>query len=624
MKMKSKNASDELRRRVKSRLALPDGAAILVGVSGGVDSMALLHVLLTLGYKCSVLHVNHKLRGKAADDDAAMVRTTCRLWQVPFRTVDADASETSAIGGESLQMAARRLRYDAFASEAKALSISFVAVGHNLNDQAETIVLNLSRGTGPEGLAGMRSIRWLAADIRLVRPLLGESRDAIAAYAQAESINWREDSSNEDESFTRARLRAQVMPHLDAAAICRSASIMTDWVDQVLRPSVTRHYSAAAKENRLDTSVLASLPPVMACRLIMEALRTWLPGVTVTHDLAERILELVGKQAGRRIETGSGTVWRGRHEIVFSSDSDEGRTYEGMLSVDHSIALPQGRLSLKITTASPASLRHPLDAWIDADRVKLPLKVRPWEAGDRVKPLGMNGRKKVSDIMTDNGVPVDKRSKQFVVCSGDDIVWVVGQCLSDDYKVTSETRSFGRLRLEAPDEDKVLFKDAAEIQARVREIARELVATHADKRPIVIVLLRGAFVFAADLIRAMDFPLEVDFWGLSSYGDALESSGTVEEVLPLNSDVRGRHVIVVEDIVDSGHTLSSVRKMLTRHEPASVVVVTLLQTRDSVMSVDHAGFISDKYFVVGYGLDAAQKMRNLPDLYYLRSKPLPE
>ena len=620
--MKSKNTADEFRRRVKSRLALPDGAAILAAVSGGVDSMVLLHVLLALGYKCSVLHVNHKLRGKAADDDAALVRTTCRQWQVPFRTVNADASETSAIGGESLQMAARRLRYDALANEAKARSIGFVAVGHNLNDQAETIVLNLTRGTGPEGLAGMRPMRSLAADISLVRPLLGEARDAIVAYAQAESIIWREDSSNEDESFTRARLREQVMPHLDAVAICRSASIMKDWVEQVLRPSVRRHYSLAATDNRLDMSVLVNLPPVMACRLIMEAMRMWLPGVTVNQDLAKRILGLVETQAGRKIETGNGTVWRGRRALIFSSDSDKGRAYGGLLSADHSIALPQGRLSWQITTASPESLRNPLDAWVDANRVKLPLKVRPWEAGDRVKPLGMTGHKKVSDIMTDNGVPVDRRSWQFVVCSGDDIVWVVGQCLSDDYKVTSETVSFGQLRLEAPEEDKVLFKDAAEIQARVREIGRELAATHADKRPIVIVLLRGAFVFAADLVRAMDFPLEVDFWGLSSYGDALESSGSVKEVLPLNSDVRGRHVIVVEDIVDSGRTLSSVRQKLTRHEPASVTIVTLLQTRDSAMNVDHAGFISDKYFVVGYGLDAAQEMRNLPDLYYLKSHPL--
>ena len=133
----------------------------------------------------------------------------------------------------------------------------------------------------------------------------------------------------------------------------------------------------------------------------------------------------------------------------------------------------------------------------------------------------------------------------------------------------------------------------------------------------MIVLLRGGFVFAADLIRAMNMSLEVDFWGLSSYGNALKSSGTVKEGLPIQTDITGRHVILVEDIVDSGRTITHARAELARYDPASVTVVTLLLARGSTKAVDHAGFITGPHFVVGYGLDAAQAMRNLPDLYYL-------
>ena len=162
----------------------------------------------------------------------------------------------------------------------------------------------------------------------------------------------------------------------------------------------------------------------------------------------------------------------------------------------------------------------------------------------------------------------------------------------------------------------VLFKEAEEIQARVQTIGAALADSHAGKRPVVVGLLSGAFVFMADLVRAMDIPCQVGFWQLASYGTDRKSRGVVREVKPLDTDVRGRHVIVVEDIVDTGATLAHVRTELEKKKPASVTVVALLKTKNSTAQVDHVGFISGDHFVVGYGLDLAHEKRNLPDLYY--------
>ena len=237
---------EQFQGRVNARAPIPKGAPVLVGVSGGVDSVVLLHVLVALGYRCQVLHVDHGLRQAEAANDAQFVKDLCRSMDLTCHIVQIDVESEAESTGASLQMVARKLRYEALARHAKSSGIAYVTVGHNQNDQAETILLNLSRGAGPEGLAGMRSMRPLTNGIMLVRPLLGETRDAIVTYAKAANLKWKEDPSNRDETYERARMRHQVLPHLDADAVARSASVMQGWVDQVIRPVVAESYREAS------------------------------------------------------------------------------------------------------------------------------------------------------------------------------------------------------------------------------------------------------------------------------------------------------------------------------------------------------------------------------------------
>ncbi len=164
-----------------------------------------------------------------------------------------------------------------------------------------------------------------------------------------------------------------------------------------------------------------------------------------------------------------------------------------------------------------------------------------------------------------------------------------------------------------------LFKDAETIQARVREIGNVLTQSHYGKHPIVLGLMQGAFVFVADLARAMDLPCTVDFWRLSSYGTDTKSSQSVRELMPPTVRLRDRHVILVDDIVDSGRTLTHALHRLAEHSPLSITVVALLQNEASPVAVDHVGFVSGGDFVVGYGLDVAYELRGLPALYYVEN-----
>ncbi len=162
-----------------------------------------------------------------------------------------------------------------------------------------------------------------------------------------------------------------------------------------------------------------------------------------------------------------------------------------------------------------------------------------------------------------------------------------------------------------------LFKDAETIQARVREIGKVLTQSHYGKHPVVLGLMQGAFVFTADLVRAVDLPCTVDFWRLSSYGTGTKSSQTVHELMSPTVRLCDRHVILVDDIVDSGRTLTYALRRLVEHAPQSITVVALLQNEASPVAVDHVGFISGEDYIVGYGLDVGYELRGLPALYYL-------
>ncbi|WP_263788558.1 tRNA lysidine(34) synthetase TilS [Salinibacter grassmerensis] len=445
------------------RHALLDDEPVLVAVSGGVDSMTCLSVLRRRGIDVHALHANYGLR-EGADADEALVRRWCTEQSppVPLSVVALDAKARAASHDESLQEAARRLRYDALATEAAEIGAPAVATGHHRNDQAETLLLNLVRGSGPEGLAGMRPARPLEADpsVTLVRPLLNARRDAIESYAESTGLPWRTDPTNQRHDYDRGVVRTDILPRLESHfegatdALARSADLMQEYVDQALRPALrqrmTRTYTDRDEGGALSVEALREAPPVWRRRLLLEALRRALPTAPYSRAVAEELEALVEAQVGKRVEVGAGTVWRERGQMRFVPDA---ATPDPLppTSVEWGtpVSIPQGRLRVARCDEQPSSLNPgtPHVAYADADRLGTTLTVRSWADGDRIRPLGLDGTKPVSDLLTEARVPPHRRMDVSVLCGDGRIAWVVGHRLDHRVRVRPATDRVARLIL---------------------------------------------------------------------------------------------------------------------------------------------------------------------------------
>jgi len=443
------------------RLIEPE-AGVVVGVSGGLDSVVLLHMLQKLRYDVRAAHVNYRLRGAASDDDEAFVRACCRRLGVPIMAEACNAEDYAAEHGCSIQEAARDLRYAFFARVAAGAGARYVAVAHHQDDQAETVLLHLFRGAGLEGVAGMPLQRPLepSSRIMLVRPFLGVRRAVLAAYAEAEGLTWREDESNRSMKYQRNVLRSAVLPLLESyfgasvrENIARSASLVRAYVDDTFHQTLEDHFALAAQGDtdggRLDLDALRLLAPVWRRRILLEALKRWLPAAPRHAALARQVDALFEAQVGRRVVVGGGTVWRERGYLRFVLEDgiNAGMYDHALVHPGETLNLNTGTLAVEAVPERPARLDAgaPGCVLVDADRLTFPLTVRRWQPGDRFRPLGMAGTKKVSDFLTDEKIPAHQRATIRVLLSGDEIVWVVGLRPAHGVRVRAGTERFVKI-----------------------------------------------------------------------------------------------------------------------------------------------------------------------------------
>ncbi len=448
---------------IETHQLLEPGEGVVVGVSGGVDSVVLLHVLYVLGYVPRIAHVNFGLRPGEADADEAFVAGLCTAMGVPFYARRVDTRAFARAENLSLQAAARALRYAFFDSIAAEAGVRKVAVGHHRDDQAETVLLNLFRGAGLEGLAGMPPSRPLqeGSPTVLVRPLLAVSRADIEAYARARKLAWRTDLSNAGMKYRRNALRNEVMPLIEerfgpdvGARVAQAASVLQAYIRGPFRRCLADDLAACTRETQaLDVACLQRHPAPWRRRLLLEALARWLPGAPRRAATAEALDALSTAQTGRRLIFPGGMVWRDRARLRFIPASDGDRD-SGIIRVDAGtpVMLEDGVLQVDVLPEAPDEVHQPDPCveYVDAERLSFPLILRPWRAGDRFSPLGMSGRKKISDLLTDMKVPAHRRKHVRVLCAGDEIVWVVGFRLSEPFRVHPETRRYARLSYSFP------------------------------------------------------------------------------------------------------------------------------------------------------------------------------
>jgi tRNA(Ile)-lysidine synthase len=457
---------NKVQRTIDRHRMLTPGETVVIGVSGGVDSMVLLRVLLRLRerYRLSlhVAHLDHGLRGVESAEAAAFVGRQCERHEVPATITVADPVALRDRPGGSLQNAARNLRYRFIDRVADERGATKIAMGHHQDDQAETVLMNLLRGSGTRGLGGIPPVRG-----RIIRPLIECSREEIEAYALHQEVPYVEDSSNQLLSYSRNRIRLQLLPELAkgynprvAEALASAAAIFA--AEDALLTAMTEEQLPAMVIFRSDRELVLSVPrasPVpsgLRRRIVRRSahlLRGDRPGFSFRQTLALERLLLSDKAQGTLHLSGGIRATKSGDRLILSLREhrarDSGRPIR--LAVPGQTELPTCSLRFRTDTLEGATgglLAH--DQWtalLDADRAGGELVVRFWERGDRFVPLGMRGRKKLQDFFVDARVPRDQRWTVPLVVSGGEIAWVVGFRVDERFKVTDSTQRILRVRV---------------------------------------------------------------------------------------------------------------------------------------------------------------------------------
>ncbi len=450
-------------------LARP-GSTILTGVSGGVDSMVLLNVLQELHYEVEVAHVNYGLRASDSDSDERLVRTYCEERNLRCHVLDAGPSMRHRPGGTSVQAFARKIRYDFFREIADARassSITAVAVAHHAGDQIETIILNLDRKTGLDGLAGMRPKRPLYenSDLPLIRPLLGAQKSAIIQFAETHRIPWNEDISNRSESYARTEVRYDRVPAIEK---CYGPGSIDDILDlsaairhfldsrlPALLPEALQYESTDRPDGGglVPITALTSLDSSIRGWYLLRCLRRWLPGVPVRRSVVEGIEALLECQTGRKQCFGNDEIWRERDHLRFRPESatigDAGIATR-FVAVGEVCSISTGNVMSEMITSRPNSFTTDGKdtIYLDADAIVGDLRIRPWMDGDRMDPFGTGGSSKVKTILTDGRARSSGRKHACVLEDDEQILWVIGYRASRHASIGNTTERIIRFSLE--------------------------------------------------------------------------------------------------------------------------------------------------------------------------------
>ena len=430
-------------RTIRTAMPETEDGRVLVALSGGADSMCLLTALLRLGYKAEAAHCNFHLRGTHSDNDAHFVQRHCQQQNVPLHLTDFDTKHEAELHGESIEMAARRLRYAWFEEVIQTTGIQILCVAHHLNDNVETTLLNLTRGTGIRGLTGMARHHK-----HIVRPMLTLTRQEIEDFLKEESIEFVTDHTNTDTRFRRNKIRHEVLPLLRSINPSVDQTI-ADTMQHLSGTACLAEYAVNHLRNILckdvdkgidiDKTTLLSLPfPTEGRQALLHELLAPYQFSPVLSDIF----------AGFSKEPGS---------IFESRDYIATHTAKGLsirmkpkhcpplaLPFNDTVLLPNGTLlqtQCLARTELPEIPRSADTACLDADKVKETLHCRSIQEGDRFRPFGMRGTKLVSDYLTDRKRSRIEKMATCVVCDGSQIVWLIGERPDDRYAITSNTRN---------------------------------------------------------------------------------------------------------------------------------------------------------------------------------------
>ncbi|MDR3329545.1 MAG: tRNA lysidine(34) synthetase TilS [Prevotellaceae bacterium] len=414
---------------------------LLVGVSGGVDSMSLLHLLLTAGYHVGVAHCNFGLRGEESDGDERLVLRYCAERRVPYFTTRFSTASHAYSKGISIQMAARELRYEWFEQVADEHGFDKIVVAHNANDEVETFFLNLTRGAGLRGLLGIAAVQG-----NVVRPLLFAQRSEILDYARDQKVPFREDSSNSDLKYGRNRIRLNVLPELTALnpsflPTMRSNMAHLGAAQQIINGLTENLRQAACTESDGKLHICIERLPAAHCEFWLFEL---LHGFGFSEPTVSDIAKALEGTSGKVFCSPTHTLLKDREHLIVSphEEAPAVELHIGAEGLHGSEVYASGqRLTFRLLDKPPAySQQGSSVALLDYKSLQFPLTLRTWQAGDSFIPLGMKGAKKLSDFFINSKLNRFEKQHQLLLCSaGGEVAWAVGLRIDNRYRITPKT-----------------------------------------------------------------------------------------------------------------------------------------------------------------------------------------
>lgn len=416
---------------------------ILLAVSGGVDSIVMVQLFKEAGYNFGIAHVNFGLRGVESDGDEAFVKNLASRIGVPFYSRNFNTKQYAADNKISIQMAARDLRYAWFDEIGKENGYSYVATAHHLDDQAETFFINLLRGTGISGMHGI-----MPKQGKIIRPLMFTTREKIMSLALGLNLAWRDDRSNKSRKYLRNKLRLDVLSEL--YKINPQFSFKLNESISHLREveSIYNNHIAGITADLVQHTaegILISIDWVYEYRPHDTYLFELLKPYGFTFSVVKEIVRSLDTFSGKVFYSPTHRLLRDRENFIIqplnelTSEPTQTETYpleKGVTEIEKPISL----YTYETDTVSDLPMGKSSVACLDLDKLMFPLQLRKWEKGDWFIPLGLKGRKKMSDFFIDQKFSLAEKEKTWLLISGNDIVWVIGKRIDNRYRITLKTK----------------------------------------------------------------------------------------------------------------------------------------------------------------------------------------
>jgi tRNA(Ile)-lysidine synthase len=444
---------------------LKRGEIVIVAVSGGADSIALLEILekLSMEYEIQLVvgHLNHGIRCYEADRDEKFVELIAKEKGLPFESKYADIPSLKKNTGRSIEDIAREERYQFLLELAGRYKAQKIALGHNLHDQVETVILNLLRGSGPEGLRGMLPVR----DGIIIRPLLFSTREEITAFLKKEQLRFVEDKTNEDKSFLRNRIRHNLIPTLkqynpNVEINLSNMSNIMRLENECLNAQVANIFARwelppQNKEVRVKTAHMLEYPEAIQNRIIKRILHHSSgknDGFSYVHVNAVKALLSEDQPDSTVLSLPFGIKVRKKNgEILFNpAEKEKNILFEYDVHFLSSVNIKELGIEIKfdmIMDKTQVDMDAPGVIYMDHDEVKYPLKIRNFRCGDRIQPLGMSGTKKVKAYFIDKKIPLLQRREVPLLLDQDSIVGIAGLVISDRVKIKEKTKRILRVEI---------------------------------------------------------------------------------------------------------------------------------------------------------------------------------